>query len=154
AERPDIYSKIGNSGVSMGTLDDMKKLYNGYYTCAPYTTVSMTINGPEPMILTVLMNTAIVQQVEKYLLAEQQRWDAAHAEIEKMYEGRKRPEYADLLPEGNDGLGLGLLGVTGDQLVEPEVYERIKDETLRTVRGTVQADILKEDQAQNTCIFS
>ena len=154
AERPDIYGKIGNSGVSIATLDDMKKLYSGFDLCAPNTSVSMTINGPAPMILAMFMNTAIDQQVEKYLRADQQRWDAAHARIEKMYEGRKRPEYAGLLPEGNDGLGLGLLGVTGDQLVEPEVYERIKDETLRTVRGTVQADILKEDQAQNTCIFS
>jgi len=154
AERPDIYGKIGNSGVSIATLDDMKKLYSGFDLCAPTTSVSMTINGPAPMILAMFMNTAIDQQVEKYLRADQARWDEAHARIEKFFEGKPRPEYAGPLPEGNDGLGLGLLGVTGDQLVEPEVYERIKAETLRQVRGTVQADILKEDQAQNTCIFS
>ncbi|MDG6347561.1 methylmalonyl-CoA mutase family protein [Luteimonas sp. 8-5] len=154
APRPDIYGKIGNSGVNIPTLDDMKKLYSGFDLCAPTTSVSMTINGPAPMILAMFMNTAIDQQVEKYLRADQQRWDAAHAKIEKLFQGRKRPEYSGMLPEGNDGLGLGLLGVTGDQLVEPEVYARIKAETLKTVRGTVQADILKEDQAQNTCIFS
>ena len=154
AERPDIYGKIGNSGVNIATLDDMKKLYSGFDLCAPTTSVSMTINGPAPMILAMFMNTAVDQQVEKYLRADQQRWDAAHAKIEKMFEGKRRPEYSGMLPEGNDGLGLGLLGVTGDQLVEPEVYARIKAETLKTVRGTVQADILKEDQAQNTCIFS
>lgn len=154
ARRPDIYGKIGNSGVSIATLDDMKKLYSGFDLCAPTTSVSMTINGPAPMILAMFMNTAVDQQVEKYLREDQARWDAAHAKIEKLFEGKQRPEYAGPLPEGNDGLGLGLLGVTGDQLVEPEVYERIKAETLRQVRGTVQADILKEDQAQNTCIFS
>ena len=154
AERPDIYGKIGNSGVNIATLDDMKKLYSGFDLCAPTTSVSMTINGPAPMILAMFMNTAVDQQVEKYLRADQQRWDAAHAKIEKLFAGKRRPEYGGMLPEGNDGLGLGLLGVTGDQLVEPEVYARIKAETLKTVRGTVQADILKEDQAQNTCIFS
>lgn len=154
AERPDIYGKIGNSGVSIATLDDMKKLYSGFDLCAPSTSVSMTINGPAPIILAMFMNTAIDQQVEKYLRADQARWDVAHARIEKLFEGKARPAYGGPLPEGNDGLGLGLLGVTGDQLVEPEVYEKIKAETLKTVRGTVQADILKEDQAQNTCIFS
>ena len=154
APRPDIYGKIGNSGVNVPTLDDMKKLYSGFDLCAPTTSVSMTINGPAPMILAMFMNTAIDQQVEKYLRAEQSRWDAAHDTIAKLYEGRKRPEYEGTLPDGNDGLGLGLLGVTGDQVVDAETYARIKAETLRTVRGTVQADILKEDQAQNTCIFS
>ncbi|HEX5756957.1 MAG TPA: methylmalonyl-CoA mutase family protein, partial [Arenimonas sp.] len=154
AERPDIYGKIGNSGVSIATLDDMKKLYSGFDLCAPSTSVSMTINGPAPMILAMFMNTAIDQQVEKYLREDQSRWDTAHAKIQKLYEGRQRPEYSGPLPETNDGLGLGLLGITGDQVVEPEVYERIKAYTLSTVRGTVQADILKEDQAQNTCIFS
>ena len=154
APRPDIYGKIGNSGVNIATLDDMKKLYSGFDLCAPSTSVSMTINGPAPMILAMFMNTAVDQQVEKYLRADQARWDVAHARIEAMFEGRARPTYAGPLPEINDGLGLGLLGVTGDQVVEPEVYARIRAETLRTVRGTVQADILKEDQAQNTCIFS
>ncbi|KFN48221.1 methylmalonyl-CoA mutase family protein [Arenimonas composti] len=154
APRPDIYGKIGNSGVSIATLDDMKKLYSGFDLCAPTTSVSMTINGPAPMILAMFMNTAIDQQVEKYLRADQPRWDAAHAKIEAFFEGRQRPRYEGELPAGNDGLGLGLLGITGDQLVDAETYARIKAETLRTVRGTVQADILKEDQAQNTCIFS
>ncbi len=154
APRPDIYGKIGNSGVNVPTLDDMKKLYSGFDLCAPTTSVSMTINGPAPIILAMFMNTAIDQQVEKYLRADQARWDEAHRRIEELFEGKVRPQYGGLLPEGNDGLGLGLLGVTGDQVVDAETYARIKAETLKTVRGTVQADILKEDQAQNTCIFS
>ncbi|SDD43811.1 methylmalonyl-CoA mutase family protein [Aquimonas voraii] len=154
AERPDIYGKIGNSGVSIATLDDMKKLYSGFDLCAPTTSVSMTINGPAPIILAMFMNTAIDQQVEKYLKADSARWAQAEATIAKLYEGRTRPVYSGELPEGNNGLGLGLLGVTGDQVLDAETYARIKAETLSTVRGTVQADILKEDQAQNTCIFS
>ncbi|MGO4552070.1 methylmalonyl-CoA mutase family protein [Lysobacter sp. 2RAF19] len=154
AVRPDIYGKIGNSGVNIATLDDMKKLYSGFDLCAPSTSVSMTINGPAPIILAMFMNTAIDQQVEKYLREEQTRWDEAHDRIEKMFVGRKRPEYSGMLPETNDGLGLGLLGVTGDQVIDADTYARIKEHTLKTVRGTVQADILKEDQAQNTCIFS
>ncbi len=154
AVRPDIFGKIGNSGVNIATLDDMKKLYSGFDLCAPSTSVSMTINGPAPIILAMFMNTAIDQQVEKYLRADQHRWDEAHDKIEKMFEGRQRPQYSGMLPETNDGLGLGLLGVTGDQIVDAETYEKIKAQTLATVRGTVQADILKEDQAQNTCIFS
>lgn len=154
AVRPDIYGKIGNSGVNIATLDDMKKLYSGFDLCAPTTSVSMTINGPAPIILAMFMNTAIDQQVEKHLRADQTRWDEAHDKIQKMFEGRQRPEYGGMLPATNDGLGLGLLGVTGDQVVDADTYERIKTETLKTVRGTVQADILKEDQAQNTCIFS
>ncbi|GHE25834.1 methylmalonyl-CoA mutase family protein [Vulcaniibacterium thermophilum] len=154
AERPDIYGKIGNSGVSIATLDDMKKLYSGFDLCAPTTSVSMTINGPAPIILAMFMNTAIDQQVEKYLRADSARWDVAQRRMEAFFGDRPRPQYSGMLPEGNDGLGLGLLGVTGDQLVDPEVYEKIKAETLKVVRGTVQADILKEDQAQNTCIFS
>src|SRR5688572_29133093 len=154
AVRPDIYGKIGNSGVNIATLDDMKKLYSGFDLCAPTTSVSMTINGPAPIILAMFMNTAIDQQVEKHLREDQARWDAAHEKIEAMFEGRKRPEYSGMLPATNDGLGLGLLGVTGDQIVDADTYARIKADTLATVRGTVQADILKEDQAQNTCIFS
>ncbi|MDI3261354.1 MAG: methylmalonyl-CoA mutase family protein [Fulvimonas sp.] len=154
AERPDIYGKIGNSGVSIATLDDMKKLYSGFDLSAPTTSVSMTINGPAPMILAMFMNTAIDQTVEKYLKADAERWAAAERRIARLREERGQPRYAGELPPGNDGLGLGLLGVTGDELVEPEVYARIKAETLKVVRGTVQADILKEDQAQNTCIFS
>ncbi|MGY0504459.1 methylmalonyl-CoA mutase family protein [Luteimonas sp. e5] len=154
APRPDIYGKIGNSGVNIASLDDMKKLYSGFDLCAPTTSVSMTINGPAPIILAMFMNTAIDQQVEKYLKADEARWKQAEATINELFEGRERPCYGGELPEGNDGLGLGLLGVTGDQVVDADTYARIKAETLKTVRGTVQADILKEDQAQNTCIFS
>ncbi|HEY6544201.1 MAG TPA: methylmalonyl-CoA mutase family protein, partial [Dokdonella sp.] len=154
APRPDIYGKIGNSGVNVPTLDDMKKLYSGFDLCAPTTSVSMTINGPAPMILAMFMNTAIDQQVEKYLREDDARWRVAEERIAKLFEGRARPQYAGELPKGNDGLGLGLLGVTGDQVLDADTYEKIKAHTLSTVRGTVQADILKEDQAQNTCIFS
>lgn len=154
APRPDIYGKIGNSGVNIPTLDDMKKLYSGFDLCAPTTSVSMTINGPAPIILAMFMNTAIDQQVEKYLKAEDARWAEAQQKIEAFFEGRVRPQYHGELPPTNNGLGLGLLGITGDQLVDEDTYARIKAQTLATVRGTVQADILKEDQAQNTCIFS
>ena len=154
AERPDIYGKIGNSGVNIPTLDDMKKLYSGFDLCAPTTSVSMTINGPAPIILALFMNTAIDQQVEKHLKADADRWALAQKKIDAFFAGRPRPAYSGELPAGNDGLGLAFLGMTGDQLVDAETYARIKAETLRTVRGTVQADILKEDQAQNTCIFS
>jgi methylmalonyl-CoA mutase len=154
AERPDIFGKIGNSGVNIATLDDMKKLYSGFDLCAPTTSVSMTINGPAPMILAMFMNTAIDQQVEKYLREDDTRWNEAKKKIDALFEGRAKPTYSGMLPNGNDGLGLGLLGVTGDQVVDVETYARIKAYTLQTVRGTVQADILKEDQAQNTCIFS
>ncbi|WAC64294.1 methylmalonyl-CoA mutase family protein [Pseudoxanthomonas sp. SL93] len=154
APRPDIYGKIGNSGVNIPTLDDMKKLYSGFDLCAPTTSVSMTINGPAPIILAMFMNTAIDQQVEKYLKADDARWAEAQQKIEAFFEGRVRPQYHGELPPTNNGLGLGLLGITGDQLVDEDTYARIKAQTLATVRGTVQADILKEDQAQNTCIFS
>ncbi|MEO8003201.1 MAG: methylmalonyl-CoA mutase family protein, partial [Arenimonas sp.] len=154
AIRPDIFGKIGNSGVSIATLDDMKKLYSGFDLCAPTTSVSMTINGPAPMILAMFMNTAVDQQIEKYLKADPARWNAAQEKIKKFFKGKKKPQYFGELPPTNDGLGLALLGISGDQLVEAETYARIRAETLSTVRGTVQADILKEDQAQNTCIFS
>ncbi|MCW0396127.1 Fused isobutyryl-CoA mutase [Xanthomonas sacchari] len=154
APRPDIYGKIGNSGVNIPTLDDMKKLYSGFDLCAPTTSVSMTINGPAPMILAMFMNTAIDQQVEKHLKADAQRWTQAEQTLARLFEGRERPRYHGALPPGNDGLGLALLGVSGDQLLDAETYAQIKAQTLSSVRGTVQADILKEDQAQNTCIFS
>src|SRR5690348_1438190 len=154
APRPDIYGKIGNSGVNIATLDDMKKLYSGFDLSAPSTSVSMTINGPAPMILAMFMNTAIDQNVEKYLKEDDKRWAAAQQYIDKLYKNASRPQYHGDLPKGNDGLGLGLLGVCGDELVDAETYARIKADTLTKVRGTVQADILKEDQAQNTCIFS
>jgi methylmalonyl-CoA mutase len=152
-ERPDIYGKVGNSGVSIATVDDMKKLYSGFDLCAPTTSVSMTINGPAPMILAFFMNTAIDQQIEKHL-RETGEWEAASRKVEAHFAGKERPCYEGELPEGNDGLGLGLLGISGDKVVDPQTYARIRKETLATVRGTVQADILKEDQAQNTCIFS
>ncbi len=152
-ERPDIFGKVGNSGVSIATVDDMKKLYSGFDLCAPTTSVSMTINGPAPMILAFFMNTAIDQQVEKHL-RETGKWEEAQATIDAWFGDRQRPGYSGELPPGNDGLGLGLLGISGDKVVDAETYDRIRTETLATVRGTVQADILKEDQAQNTCIFS
>ena len=152
-ERPDIYGKVGNSGVSIASVDDAKKLYSGFDLCEPATSVSMTINGPAPIILSFFMNAAIDQQIEKHL-KESGGWAAAEEQIGAYFEGKERPAYKGDLPPGNDGLGLGLLGITGDKLVDAETYARIKEKTLATVRGTVQADILKEDQAQNTCIFS
>ncbi len=152
-ERPDIYGKVGNSGVSIATLDDAKKLYSGFDLCDPSTSVSMTINGPAPTILAFFMNAAIDQQCEKYI-REQGLEAEVEEKIAEIYGDRPRPRYDGDLPEGHNGLGLMLLGVTGDQVLPRDVYERIRAETLRTVRGTVQADILKEDQAQNTCIFS
>ena len=164
-ERPDIYGKIGNAGVSICTLDDMKKLYSGFNLCDPKTSVSMTINGPAPMILAMFLNTAIDQQVE-YYLREIGRWEEVERAIAERL-GDERPRYVpfgpqgrlDSLPPTHDGTGLGLLGTSGAELVEwglldRETYENIKARALSVVRGTVQADILKEDQAQNTCIFS
>ena len=110
-ERPDIYGKVGESGVSICTLEDMKKLYDGFDLCAPSTSVSMTINGPAPIILAMFMNTAIDQQVR--------------------------------LQEEELGRALTV-----------EEFTEVKNGTMQVVRGTVQADILKEDQGQNTCIFS
>ena len=153
--RPDIYGKIGNSGVSICCLDDAKKLYSGFNLCAPSTSVSMTINGPAPMLLGFFMNAAIDQQCEIYI-RENGLEAETEAKIEAIFRerGTARPRYQGELPEGNDGLGLMLLGLTGDQVLPADVYEKIKADTLKVVRGTVQADILKEDQAQNTCIFS
>lgn len=110
-ERPDIYGKVGNSGVSIATLDDMKALYDGFDLCHPTTSVSMTINGPAPTILAMFLNAAIAQQMEKF-----------------RNENGREPD--------------------ADEAVQ------VKAQTLTSVRGTVQADILKEDQGQNTCIFS
>ncbi|WP_338872128.1 methylmalonyl-CoA mutase family protein [Spirosoma sp. SC4-14] len=167
AMRPDIFGKIGNSGVSVCTLDDAKKLYSGFDLCDPATSVSMTINGPAPMLLAFFLNAAIDQQCEKWLQ------NASRGESGGFVRGLQgmagseptpfppllspheaSPRYNAPLPDGNDGLGLRLLGITGDKVLPQEVYEQIKADTLRRVRGTVQADILKEDQAQNTCIFS
>ncbi|WP_449438315.1 methylmalonyl-CoA mutase family protein [Pedobacter steynii] len=153
--RPDIYGKIGNSGVSIATLDDAKKLYSGFDLCASSTSVSMTINGPAPMLLAFFMNAAIDQQCEKYIIQNGLQ-EEIESKINSIYKnkGQARPTYNGSLPEGNDGLGLMLLGVTGDQVLPSDVYAKIKSHAISTVRGTVQADILKEDQAQNTCIFS
>ena len=184
--RPDIYGKIGNSGVSIATLDDAKKLYSGFDLCSPSTSVSMTINGPAPMLLGFFMNAAIDQQCEKYI-KEHKLQHLVEAKFKEVYDdkGLNRPEYQSappkpspeggalekseakvsptggdlegatrMLPKGNNGLGLMLLGLTGDQILPPDVYAKIKAYAIATVRGTVQADILKEDQAQNTCIFS
>ena len=153
--RPDIYGKIGNAGVSICCLDDAKKLYSGFDLSHPATSVSMTINGPAPMLLGFFMNAAIDQNCEKYI-KENGLEAETEDKIKAVYEekGTERPRYNGELPEGNDGLGLMLLGVTGDQVLPADVYAEIKRNTLAQVRGTVQADILKEDQAQNTCIFS
>lgn len=153
--RPDIYGKIGNAGVSICCLDDAKKLYSGFNLADIMTSVSMTINGPAPMLLGFFMNAAIDQQCEIYIKENglEKEVEAKIAEIYKV-KGVDRPKYQGDLPEGNDGLGLMLLGVTGDQVLPGNVYEEIKKQTIAQVRGTVQADILKEDQAQNTCIFS
>ncbi|NCX94935.1 MAG: methylmalonyl-CoA mutase [Chitinophagia bacterium] len=154
--RPDIYGKVGNSGVSVASLDDAKKLYSGFNLADPKTSVSMTINGPAPTICAFFMNAAIDQQCELYIKANGMEAEV-NAKIDAMYaeKGIPRPRYnAANLPEGNDGLGLMLLGTTGCQVLPADIYSRIKADTLKAVRGTVQADILKEDQAQNTCIFS
>ena len=155
AERPDIYGKVGNAGVSICTVDDAKKLYSGFDLCDPKTSVSMTINGPAPMMLGFFLNAAIDQQCELYI-RENGLVEETSKQIDAMFKakGLPRPHYEGELPEGNDGLGLMLLGVSGDQVLPAEVYAKCKDRALRSVRGTVQADILKEDQAQNTCIFS
>ena len=153
--RPDIYGKIGNAGVSICCLDAAKKLYSGFDLCSPTTSVSMTINGPAPMLLGYFMNAAIDQNCEKYILKNGLEKEV-EGKIAALYreKGLGRPKYQGEIPEGNKGLGLMLLGITGDQVLPQNVYAEIKKKTLNTVRGTVQADILKEDQAQNTCIFS
>jgi methylmalonyl-CoA mutase len=153
--RPDIYGKVGNSGVSVCSLDDAKRLYSGFDLCDPKTSVSMTINGPAATVCAFFMNAAIDQQCEMYI-REHGLEDRVEAKLKERFDdqGLPRPSYRKDLPQGNDGLGLLLLGVTGDEVLEPEVYAELKAKALASVRGTVQADILKEDQAQNTCIFS
>ncbi len=168
AHRPDIYGKVGNSGVSIATVDDAKKLYSGFDLCDPKTSVSMTINGPAPMLLAFFMNAAIDQQCEKYI-TEKNLWDNVYSTIKSKFGENDVPAYMgnnnkkvspldvnleEALPPGHNGLGLKLLGVSGDEVLPEDVYNDIKAKALSQVRGTVQADILKEDQAQNTCIFS
>jgi methylmalonyl-CoA mutase len=115
----------------------------------------MTINGPAATICAFFMNAAIDQQCEKYI-REHGMEDQVEAKLKALYDDRglPRPSYRAAIPEGNEGLGLLLLGITGDQVLEPSIYNELKAKALSAVRGTVQADILKEDQAQNTCIFS
>ena len=154
--RPDIYGKAGNSGVSVCCLDDAKRLYSGCDLCAPDTSVSMTINGPAPIILAFYFNAAVDSACERWLRKTGRR-EKAGRKIARWFKDRgiARPRYrAAGLPEGHDGSGLGFLGLPADEVMEPKDYGRIRAEVLRAVRGTVQADILKEDQAQNTCIFS
>ena len=154
-ERPDIYGKVGNSGVNVSSLNDAKKLYSGFDLCNPKTSVSMTINGPAAIVTAFFMNAAIDQQCERYI-TEHGLEAKVEAAFKKRYDdkGLERPSYNGELPDGNDGLGLMLLGLTGDQVLDTDVYADLKANALKAVRGTVQADILKEDQAQNTCIFS
>lgn len=153
--RPDIYGKVGNSGVSICCLDDAKKLYSGFDLCNPKTSVSMTINGPAAIMTAFFMNAAIDQQCEKYIIENGVEKEVKQ-KIDRFFEnkGEKQPKYEGDLPKTNNGLGLMLLGLTGDQVLPAEIYAKIKADTLKQVRGTIQADILKEDQAQNTCIFS
>jgi len=153
--RPDIYGKVGNSGVNISSLNDAKKLYSGFDLCRSSTSVSMTINGPAAIICSFFMNAAIDQQCELYII-ENGLESKVEQKFKEVYDdkGLKRPAYEGELPEGNDGLGLLLLGLTGDQVLDNDVYKNLKAKALQSVRGTVQADILKEDQAQNTCIFS
>jgi isobutyryl-CoA mutase len=156
--RPDIYGKIGNSGVSIATVDDAKKLYSGFDLCDPKTSVSMTINGPAPMILAFFLNAAIDQQCEKWVEVNGE-WSMVNEALNKKFQRNPQPKYynslaPERLPDGNTGLGLKLLGLSGEEVLPSDIYQQCKQSALQQVRGTVQADILKEDQAQNTCIFS
>ena len=155
AEAPDILGKVGNSGVSISTLDDAKKLYSGFDLSANSTSVSLTINGPAPTVLAFFLNAAIDQRVERYL-ADRGELKGVREKFESSLreKGLSLPSYDGERPADHDGLGLGLLGIPGDRVVSAEVYQELRREVLQSVRGTVQADILKEDQAQNTCIFS
>jgi methylmalonyl-CoA mutase len=168
AIRPDIYGKVGNSGVSIATVDDAKKLYSGFDLCSPKTSVSMTINGPAPIILAFFMNAAIDQQCENWIEANGQ-WDKVKEYAEQKYKHHSKPLYYNPASPGRhpvdvlnpvagearrEVLGLQLLGLTGDEVLPADIYQQLKAQALSQVRGTVQADILKEDQAQNTCIFS
>ncbi|MFA8449160.1 MAG: methylmalonyl-CoA mutase family protein [Bacteroidales bacterium] len=154
-KRPDIYGKIGNSGVSVCSLDDTKKLYSGFDLCDTKTSVSMTINGPASVLTAYFLNTAIDYECEKYI-RQQGNAEATRNEIESFYadRGTSIPKFHGDPIHGEHTPGLLLLGVPADFILEKDIYEKIKIETLKKVRGTVQADILKEDQAQNTCIFS
>jgi len=155
AIRPDIWGKVGNAGVSVCSLDDAKRLYSGFDLCAPSTSVSMTINGPAPTVLAFYLNAAIDAAVERRLKKEG-KWEDTTKKIDAFFaaRGRPKPVYRGELPSTHDGMGLGFLGLSSDRIVDADLYAEMKAEVLKKVRGTVQADILKEDQAQNTCIFS
>ena len=154
-ERPDIYGKIGNAGVSICTVNDAKRLYSGFDLLLPNTSVSMTINGPAPIVLAFFMNAAVDQQIEKHL-RENGLLEKATKTLKKRYkeQGLEVPKYRLKRPDNHNGLGLNLLGLSGKHFVDAATYAMVKKTVLNNVRGTVQADILKEDQAQNTCIFS
>lgn len=158
SNRMDVFGKIGNAGVNIASVDDIKKLYSGINLNDPTSSVSMTINGPAAIILAMFFNAAIDQACEQYI-TEQKMWPAVNKKLNQIFKNTARPVYHDF--DGlkkqsiqHNGLGLKLLGVSGDQVLEPKVYDTIKKQVLQNVRGTLQADILKEDQAQNTCIFS
>jgi methylmalonyl-CoA mutase len=153
--RKDIYGKVGNSGVSVCSLDDSKRLYSGFDLLNPLTSVSMTINGPAPVLAAFFLNTAIDQACERYIKEngiEEEIWKKIRKKFK--HAGIQVPVYRGSLPEGHDGSGLMLMGITGEEVLPAETYQAIRAETLQKVRGTLQADILKEDQAQNTCLFS
>jgi len=157
-KRLDIFGKIGNAGVNVATIDDAKKLYSGIDLNAENTSVSMTINGPAPMLLAMFFNTAIDQACEKYI-TENKLWPVVNKKIKTIYAAHAVPVYHVTEAKGmkknwHNGLGLKLLGVSGDEVLDAKIYNEIKAKVLQQVRGTLQADILKEDQAQNTCIFS
>lgn len=154
AIRPDIYGKIGNAGVSIATVDDAKKLYSGFDLCDEKTSVSMTINGPAPIVLAFFLNAAIDQQCEKWI-DENDQWNEVEKVSSSKFQVSGRPIYNQYLGvSSTHSLGLKLLGLSGDEVLPQHIYQQIKNDALSQVRGTVQADILKEDQAQNTCIFS
>lgn len=158
AVRMDVFGKIGNAGVNVATIDDAKKLYSGIDLNAVNTSVSMTINGPAPMLLAMFLNTAIDQACEKYI-TENKLWPQVNKKIKQLYKTNAQPIYHSVdsnlaLKDWHNGLGLKLLGLSGDQVLDEKIYSKIKKEVIANVRGTLQADILKEDQAQNTCIFS
>ena len=154
--RPDIYGKIGNAGVSVCSLDDMKRLYSGFDLTHEKTSVSMTINGPAPTMLAYFFNAAIDFEVEKEL-KKLGHYDATKKAIDDWFRKRNiaKPQYrASKLPDGHDGSGLLFLGLPSDHIVSKDLYQSMKERVQKNIRGTIQADILKEDQAQNTCIFS
>ncbi|MEY3620510.1 MAG: hypothetical protein RLZZ391_876, partial [Bacteroidota bacterium] len=158
SNRMDVFGKIGNAGVNIASVDDIKKLYSGINLNDPTSSVSMTINGPAAIILAMFFNAAIDQACEQYI-TEQKLWPVVNKKINQIFKGKEKPVYTgfnDLKKQSieHSGLGLKLLGVSGDQVLEPKIYNSIKSQVLQNVRGTLQADILKEDQAQNTCIFS